>query len=65
MPDVDEGLNIRGKLLKDVRFSDDQGMVPTTEKGLQKLMDKANETAVSYGIKINVKKTKTMVVSNS
>jgi len=65
MSDVDEGVNVGGKLLKDVRFADDQGMVANTENGLQKLMDRVNETSKRYGMKINVKKTKTMIVSKS
>src|SRR6476661_4857470 len=38
-------------------------MVSSTESGLQILMDRLNTTAKSYDMKINVKKTKTVVVS--
>jgi len=54
---------VGGKLLKDVRFADDQGMVASTESGLQKIMDCLNATAERYGMKINIKKTKVMKVS--
>ena len=64
MEKVDEGVKIGGVLLKDIRFADDQGMVASTEKGLQKLIQVLNETSKNYGMKINVKKTKAMVVSN-
>src|SRR6267154_1600251 len=37
-------------------------MVASTEMGLQTLMNKLNDTVVKYGMKINVQKTKTMVV---
>ena len=40
-------------------FADDQGMVSSSEDGLQRL----NETANMFNMKINVQKTKTMVVS--
>ena len=63
MTSVEEGVMIGGELLKDVRFADDQGMVAATEKGLQGIMDALHETATKYGMKINIKKTKTMVVS--
>jgi len=53
---------VGGKLVSDVRFADDQGMVASTEMGLQTLMNKLNDTAINYGMKINVQKTKTMVV---
>ena len=52
-----------GELIKDVRFVDDQGMLASTEHGLQSVMDGLNETAKKYDMKINVKKTKTMAVS--
>src|SRR5207244_2199751 len=55
MQDIDEGVMVGGKLLKDVRFADDQGMVADSEDGLQKLMDGLDKAATSYGMKINVK----------
>ena len=43
---IDEGINIGGNLFKDVRFADDQGMIASSEAGLQKIMDGLNETAL-------------------
>jgi hypothetical protein len=63
MEDIEEGVRVGGEPLKDVRFADDQGMVASTEQGLQKVMNRLNETAKRYDMKINVKKTKVMVVS--
>jgi Reverse transcriptase (RNA-dependent DNA polymerase) len=63
MEGIEEGIKIGGKLLKDVRFADDQGMVAGSEFGLQKIMDGLNATALKYGMKINIKKTKVMRVS--
>jgi len=54
---------VGGKLLKDVRFADDQQMVASSESGLQKIMDSLHETAERYGMEINIKKTKVMRVS--
>ena len=51
--------------MRDIRFADDQGMVASTEKGLQKIMDRLNETAKAYDMKINVNKTKVMKVSRN
>ena len=45
-----------------IRFADDQGMVARTENGLQKLMNKLIETPKKFNMKMNVKKTKAMVV---
>jgi hypothetical protein len=63
MEDVDDGILVGGQVVADVRFADDQGMVSSTEKGLQNIMNRLNDTAKKFGMKINVKKTKAMVVS--
>ena len=65
MEDLEEGIKVGGNLLQDVRFADDQGMVAGSEIGLQKIMDRLNDTALRYGMKINIKKTKVMRVSNN
>src|SRR5437867_6130562 len=57
-----EGVPVGGQLVSDVRFADDQGMVAGTEMGLQRLMNKLNDTAKNFDMRINVQKTKTMVV---
>jgi hypothetical protein len=45
-----------------VRFTDDQGMLAITEIRLQRLMNKLNDTDKNFGMKINVPKTKTIIV---
>lgn len=65
MEGIEEGIKIGGKLLKDVRFADDQAMVASSEEGLQKIMDGLNRTAKEYEMKINIKKTKVMRVSKN
>ena len=45
------------------KFADDQGMIAGSEVELQKSMDGLNDTALQYGMKINIKKTKVMRVS--
>ena len=62
LKDMEEGVLVGGQLISDVRFADVQGMVASTEMGLQRLMNKLNDTAKNFGMKINVQKTKTMVV---
>jgi len=49
-------------MLSDARFADDQGMVSGTQSGIQKLTNKSNDTAKRFSMKINVQKTKTMVM---
>jgi hypothetical protein len=63
MENVEEGVKIGGQLMKDVRFANDQGMVASSQNGLQIVMNALNKTANKYDMKIHIKKTKTMVVS--
>ena len=51
MLDLDEGVQVGGNWLKDVRFADDQGMVASTEQRLQQILDKLNESAKQYEMK--------------
>ena len=48
-----------------MKYADDQGMVASTEAGLQSLMDRLNTTAKHYNMKINIKKIQAMVVSRN
>src|ERR1044072_3570837 len=63
LQDIEEGVKVGGDLVKDVKFADDLGMVARTENGLQRLVSALEMTAKNYDMKINVKKTKCMVVS--
>ena len=45
-----------------VRFAHEQSIMAGTEMGLQRLVIKLNDTAKNFGMKINVQKTKNMVV---
>src|SRR6266568_4292473 len=58
----EEGILVGGQRVSDVRFADDQGMVSNTESGMQKLIDKLNETAKKFSMKINIQKTTTMLM---
>jgi hypothetical protein len=60
MDEVEEGVKVGGKLIKALRFADDQAMVADSWEGLQKMIDKLNKISIEYGMKINIKKTKVM-----
>ena len=60
-----EGVRIGGQIVGDVRFADDQGMVASSEAGLQRTVNRLNDTAKKFDMKINVQKTKVMVVSKA
>ena len=59
----EEGVRVGGELIPDIRFADDQGMVASSELGLQRLMDRLNAIAKHCNMKLNVKKAKTTVIS--
>src|SRR6476469_4591115 len=59
---VEEGIRVGGELIKDVKYEDDQEMVANMEAGLQSLLDSLNTTEKHYDMKINIKKTKTIVI---
>ena len=63
MDGIEEGVKVGGKLIKDIRYADDQGMTASSEEGLQRLMDALHNTAKEYNMKINMKKTKVMRIS--
>src|SRR6218665_515638 len=63
MEEIEERIKVGGKLVKDVRFTHNQGMVAGSEGSLQKLMDGLNRTAKEYDMKVNIKKTKVVKVS--
>src|SRR5207245_2071883 len=58
---TEEGVRVGGELISDVRYADDQGMVASSEIGLQRLIDRLRNTATTikkYSMKLHVKKDK-------
>jgi len=56
----EDGVRVGGIQVNTVRFVDDQAMVSSGNAELQKIMDLLNRTSGEHGMKINIKKTKTM-----
>ena len=54
--DMEYEINVGVQFISDIRFTDDQGMVASSEFGLQKLMDRANANAKKFDM--NIKKDK-------
>ena len=61
--DCDIGIKVGGKIVNMIRYADDKAVVASSQKGLQELMTRLNKVTRDYGMKINVKKTKTMCIS--
>ncbi|HET6457667.1 MAG TPA: reverse transcriptase domain-containing protein [Nitrosopumilaceae archaeon] len=60
--DNETGIRFNGNNISNLRYADDAVVMADTMKQLQKLMDKLNETCKIYGMGINVKKPKVMVM---
>ena len=62
MEETEEGIKVAGRLIKALRFADDQAMLATTQEGLQRMMDQLNLTSKKYNMRINISKTKSMKI---
>src|SRR6218665_1446379 len=60
LQDSEEGVTVGGKLIKALRFADDQA---GKEEVSHRMMDSLNQTTTEYGMKINTKKTKVIKIS--
>ena len=59
------GINIVGCCINNLRYADDTVLLAESEKDPQAIVDQVNEAGKVYNMKMNEKKTKTMVVSKS
>jgi hypothetical protein len=61
-----KGISINGVNITNLRYADDAALVSDSKKKLQRMLDRLNASCYSckaYGMSINVKKTKLMVIS--
>ena len=61
-----KGVNVGGTNYnnQNLRYADDTALLAGNEKELSELISKINEVGKQFGMEINIKKTKAMVVSN-
>ena len=57
-----KGVNVGGTNYNNLRYADDTALLAGNEKQLSDLTSKINEVGKQFGMKINIKKTKAMVV---
>src|SRR5688572_15292660 len=57
-----KGISFGGVNITDLRYADVAVLVSDKKTKLQKMIDKLNDTCKEYGMAINVRKTKVMVV---
>ena len=58
-----DGVKIGGLNINNLRYADDTVLIAEIPEQLQEIIDKINEEEKLYGMKINVEKTKTMLIS--
>ena len=58
-----EGVAFNGISVTDLRYADDAVLVADRRKKMQKMIDCLSETCKEYGMEINVKKTKVMIMN--
>ena len=61
----EDGIKFNGINVTNLRYADHAVLVDNSRKKLQKMLDKLNIACKIYGMTLNVKKTKVMIVSNS
>jgi Reverse transcriptase (RNA-dependent DNA polymerase) len=59
------GVVINGQTVNNLRYADDTVMLTTNLGDMQHLLDKLNNKCNEYGLKINFKKTKLMIITKS
>ncbi len=65
MDSGEDGVKVGGQMAKAIRFADDQAMLASSNAGLQRIINRLNETSEEYGMKINIAKTKVMRISRT
>ena len=58
-----KGCVIGGHNVNNLRYADDTALLAESEEELQKVVDQVKKNSEKMGLKMNVKKTKTMLVS--
>ena len=61
----ESGIRVNGECINTIKFADDQAVIAGSARTLQILVDRINKVSHSYGMKINIKKTKVMTISKN
>lgn len=60
---VEIGIKVNGTFFNNIRYADDTTLLADNLSDLQHLIDKVNQHSINLGLKINVVKTKFMIIS--
>ena len=59
------GVNVGGRRIKCIRFADDMALLAEDERMLENMLMELNDRCEDYGMKINISKTKAMVIGRT
>ena len=63
MPTLNECITIGGTTINNLRYADDTVLLAETEEDMQEILNEVNLVGKTFDMKINAKKTKTMLIS--
>uniref|UniRef100_A0A8D8WJF1 Craniofacial development protein 2 n=1 Tax=Cacopsylla melanoneura TaxID=428564 RepID=A0A8D8WJF1_9HEMI len=58
----EKGFSINGRIVNNLRYADDTLIIAKSKGELKRLLEQLNNACAQYGMRINMKKTKTMTV---
>jgi len=61
--EVEKGIQVNGRLTDNIRYADDTVLLASSEAGLQMLVNIVQTSSEKFGLKLNINKTKVMVMS--
>lgn len=61
--DKELGIKVNGVLISNIRYAEDTALLANSLQELQEIVENVNQIGERYGLEINVKKTKFMIVS--
>lgn len=62
---IQGGIKINGENINNIRYADDAVLIASSLENLQELVNSLNVTSKEYGLELNIKKTKYMVISKT
>lgn len=65
LADTSDGVKVNGVNINSIRYADDTVVIADSDLGLQRLLNNVHRACEDFGMKINIKKTKVMVIKKS
>ena len=59
------GINIGGHVINNLRYADDTVLLATSKEDIQDILETVNREGEKYGMRMNIEKTKSMILSRS